>query len=156
MKFKILFVIGFISTSINAAEHKAIHSIGEYIQSIQLVNLLANNLIKNVGMTPTSIIVKYYDDTSTPCWIATLQYQDDYTIHAGPTQGCRNKISRIEICPQLVFNKLNVYQGQVSINLDVEKYVYQVNVIQESAPQFDPQNGMVIKSGTLTTKIQSE
>lgn len=127
-----------------------------YLQSVQIVNLLANNNLTNAGMTTTSILVKYFNGSNQACWVATLYYQDDYTIHAGPTQGCREKVNRVEITPLLSFEKLQTYQATVNVPLDPAKYAYQITVIQDQEPLFDRRSGLIEKSGTIQTKIQAQ
>lgn len=129
---------------------------GEFNQAIQVVNLLANHTLPDAGMTPTPIIIKYYNGDKQPCWIATLNYQDDYTIHAGPTQGCRTKVTSIEISPMVVAEKLKTYQSDVSVTIDITKYASQITVIQDLAPVFASSNGLVEKPGTLQVKLQAQ
>ncbi|MBA3660320.1 MAG: hypothetical protein H0W64_01185 [Gammaproteobacteria bacterium] len=127
-----------------------------FIQSIQVVNLLANTTLPDPGMTPTTIIVKYYNNASYPCWVSTLSYQQDTAIHAGPTQGCVTKVNMVEITPLLVGEKLRTYQGPVQVQVDTSKYASQITVVQNQAPVFDPSNGLIVTPGTIKAKVQAQ
>jgi hypothetical protein len=159
MRFLSIIILSFSLFSSLASAHMRKDDVlerGNFSQSIQVVNLLANNVLSDSGMTPTPIIVKYYNGDKQPCWMATLNYQDDYTIHAGPTQGCRAKVTSVEISPTLVADKLKTYQVPVTLSIDTTKYAYQITIIQDHAPTFDSSNGLVEKSGTLQAKIQAQ
>jgi hypothetical protein len=126
----------------------------DYTQSIHVVNLLANDTISEPGMTPTGIIVKYFNGNTLPCWTNTLNYRDDVTIHAGPRQGCINKVNQIVITPVLVADKLKTYLGSVSVDIDTSKFANYLTIIQKQAPSFDTQSGMVVQSGSMDYRLQ--
>jgi hypothetical protein len=54
-----------------------------------------------------------------------------------------------------------IWMGMISffpslkVSIDVTKYATQMTVRQDEPPCFDPQNGLVRKSGTLKVNIQS-
>lgn len=129
---------------------------GEYTQSIHVVNLLANGGLPDPGMTRTPVIVKYYNGSSWPCWTYTLNYQDDYTIHTGPTQGCVNKVNQVVITPMLVAEKLNTYRVPDTVMIDTTKYSSHVVVAQAKAPVFDSQSGLVALSGDVKVNVQTD
>lgn len=129
---------------------------GNFTQSIQVVNLLANHNLDEVGMTPTPFIVQYYNGEKQPCWIATLNYQDDYTIHTGPTQGCRTKVDTIEFIPTFVAEKLKPYDTPITLKLDLTKYAHQITIIQNTSPTFSSSTGLVTQAGTLQAKVQAQ
>lgn len=126
-----------------------------YTQSIQVVNLLANVNLVDPGMTPTSIIIKYYNGAENPCWVTTLDYHQDTTIHAGPTQGCVQKVNEITITPMLVANKIKTYEGPQVVRIDISKYANQITVSQKSPPEFDPRSGLAAVSGTMQIHTQA-
>lgn len=126
----------------------------DYTQSIHVVNLLANDTLSDPGMTPTGIIVKYFNGSMLPCWINTLNYREDVTIHAGPRQGCINKVNQIVITPILVADKLKTYLGSVSVDIDTSKFANYLTIIQKQGPTFDMQSGMVTQSGSMDYRLQ--
>jgi len=134
-------------------DNKDINATGGYIQSIHVVNLLANTIIADPGMTSTPIIVKYYNGYDWPCWTTVLDFHQDTAVHAGPGLGCAAKINQVVVMPAIVADKLKTYRGPVSIDVDTSKYSTHLTVIQNQAPVFDNQNGLVINSGSVT--IQS-
>lgn len=137
-----------------ADERQGIAATDEFTQSIHVVNLLANDSLPDAGMTPTSIIVKYYNGSALPCWTNTLKYRDDVTIHAGPRQGCINKVNQVVITPVLVADKLKTYLGSLSVDIDTTKFANYLTIIQNQAPTFDTQSGMVVQSGSMTYRLQ--
>lgn len=146
---------GIIVGPVLAAQSETVMG-NQYTQSIQVVNLLANTLLPDPGMTPTSVLIRYYNGGSEPCWSNTLSYQDDVTIHAGPTQGCLNKVFKVTITPMLVAGKLETYQGPITVDIDTTKYANQITIHQERAPVFDIQSGLVSSPGTIKAKIQAQ
>jgi hypothetical protein len=128
----------------------------QYIQEIHVVNLLANNDLTDPGMTPTAILVDYYSSGSWPCWTNHLAYRDDITIHAGPTQGCKQKVNRVVITPMMTFDKLRTYVAPVHLEIDQTKYATQIIVLQDTPPSFDNNSGLVITSGTMRAQTQSQ
>lgn len=145
-----------LSPMVLAYPIEAVKIQGDYTQSIQIVNLLANNTLPDPGMTPTTFIVKYYNGSAYPCWYATLNYHDDYTVHAGPNLGCREKVDRVEITPNPVAEKLRTYQPGLILPVDTSKFLTQITIVQGAPPLFDANNGMVIQSGTMQARIQSQ
>lgn len=141
--------------SITALASKDLTTQHDIIQSIQVINLLANTELPNPGMTPTPVIIKYYNGRSEPCWISKLNYQDDTTIHVGPWMGCVNKVTELVVTPVIVADKLKTYQSQLTIPVDLTKYSTQITLVQDEPPTFDTQSGLVIKSGSFKVKMQS-
>lgn len=127
-----------------------------YIQEIHVANLLANHELTDPGMTPTAVVVEYYNGSSRPCWSNHLDYRDDVTIHAGPTQGCKNKVTRVVISPMLTADKLKTYLAPVYAEIDPSKYATQIIVMQNTPPAFDSKNGLVSMSGTAKVQMQSQ
>lgn len=127
-----------------------------YTQSIQVINLLENSELENPGMTPTPIVVQYFNGSDKPCWVSKLNYQEDVVTHAGPNLGCKEKISRISIEPSLVADKLNTYGAPISVEIDTTKFATQVIVLQAQAPVFNAKNGLVDQAGTIQTKTQTQ
>lgn len=145
-------IVSSLATSVFAADYGG----NNFTQSIQVVNLLANHTLSDTGMTPTGVLIKYFNGGSSPCWSTTLNYQNDATIHAGPTQGCQAKVNMIEIMPLLVADKLKTYQGPIKINIDTSKFASQITIIQEQGPLFDIKTGLVTTPGTFQTRVQAQ
>lgn len=83
-----------------------------YDQNISIVNILGNTNLPDPGMTPSSLLIKYFNGGTFPCWTATVDYHDEYIVHAGPGLGCVAKINQIVVMPLRVADRLMVYQGQ--------------------------------------------
>jgi hypothetical protein len=141
-------------TSLHAAETGAARN--QFTQEIHVVNLLANHDLPDPGMTPTAVIVDYYNGGSWPCWTNHLAYHEDATIHAGPTQGCREKVTRVVISPTLTADKLKTYQAPFHIELEPAKYSTQIMIVQNTPPTFDSQTGLAIVSGTAKAQLQAQ
>lgn len=127
-----------------------------FIQSIQVINLLSNTNLADPGMTTTSVIVKYFNGHREPCWISTLNYQEDTTIHAGPWDGCVDKVTELVINPILVADKLKTYDPSITVPIDANNYSNQITIIQDEPPTFSAENGLVTKSGSIKVKVQSQ
>jgi hypothetical protein len=127
-----------------------------FTQSVYVANLLGNPNITDAGMTGTSIVVQYFTSNSYPCWTSTLGYQEEVTIHAGPTQGCKTKVNKVVIIPIVMGDKLKTYEGPVSTDIDVSKFSSQIVVMQDQPPFFDENTGLVAKSGTIKLQVQSQ
>ena len=130
-------------------DDKDIKTKGEYTQILHVVNLLANTGLADAGMTETPVIVKYYNGGANPCWTTTLNFRQDTVVHAGPGLGCDNKINQVIVMPSLVADKLKTYHGPASIEVDTTKYSTHLTMIQDQAPLFDNQNGLVASSGSI-------
>jgi hypothetical protein len=128
----------------------------EHVQSVHVVNLLANSTIPDPGMTKTPIMVRFYNGNTWPCWSFTINYQDDYVIYAGPNMGCVAKVTQIVIEPVLVADKLNTYRTPDRVYLDTTKYSSHVLITQEQPPLFDTQSGLVTSSGTMHIQVQTD
>lgn len=150
----------FLTTNVfailNEQTEQALVAANQYTQSIYVVNFLANKNIADPGMTPTAILVDYYNGDQKPCWSKRINYQEDDTIHAGPTQGCVNKVNRVVVTPMAVAEKLNIYQGPAEVAIDTTKYSTQITITQDKSPLFDTQNGLVATPGTIQIKTQSQ
>ncbi len=158
MKNQILSWLGLsllASTAFAKTHTDLVTSSTHYQQTISIVNVLANTNLPDPGMTPTPIIVKYYNGGTLPCWAAAVNYQDEYIAHAGPGLGCVNKINQIIIMPVVVAEKLAVYHGPVIINVDVSKFSTQIIISEEREPQFDAQSGLVSVQGSIRSQVQS-
>lgn len=128
----------------------------DYSQSIQILNLLGNGALVDPGMTATPIIVKYYNGNGNQCWVTSLNYQSDTTVHAGGSGlGCAQKITEIVISPVDVAGKLHTYKGPLVLSIDTSKFAHQLTIIQDAAPEFDTLSGLVVKPGTIKYNIQS-
>lgn len=125
-------------------------------QSIQIVNLLGNNDLPDPGMTTTGVIIKVYNGSQSPCWVTSLNYKSDTTIYAGPYMGCGEKVNEIIISPIHVVDKLKTYGGPITVPVDTSKYASQITIIQDQAPLFDTQSGLVSKQGTVKIKSQTQ
>lgn len=128
----------------------------QFTQEIHVVNLLANTDLPDPGMTPTAIIVDYYNGSSWPCWTNHLTYQQDVTIHAGPTQGCKAKVNRVVISPTLAADKIKTYVAPIYVEIDPRQYSTQIMVVQQTPPSFDTLTGLASTSGTATTRVQAQ
>jgi hypothetical protein len=126
----------------------------DYIQAIQITNYLADTTTGDTGITPTAVNVEYYIN-SVVCWKNKLDYQDDVTIHAGPSQGCKTKVTKIVVTPLPVFDKLKVYAGAQTVTIGPADYVSQIIIVQDTAPVFDS-HGSVVTPGTLKIQKQSQ
>lgn len=124
-----------------------------YTQAIHVMNLAANMDLSNVGMTPTTIIVKYFNGGRDACWWDKLDYQQDITIHAGPTQGCVDKVTRVTIEPVAVLDKLQVYDNMLTVTIDPMNFSNQLVVKQEKAPLFNKDNGLVLEPGKIKVNV---
>lgn len=157
MKFKLILMIHLFLYSLVslALVTKPTLVTGNITQSIQIINLLANINLSDPGMTPTSVIIKYYNGGSNPCWASALNYQEDTTVHAGPWLGCIEKINEIVIDPVLVANKLKTYENQLRVSINGDKYSHQLTIMQEQPPTFDIKTGLVARPGTMLVKIIS-
>jgi hypothetical protein len=129
---------------------------GEYTQSIHVVNLLANTGVADTGMTATPISVKYYNGSDWPCWTTTLDFHQDTAVHAGPGLGCVAKITQVIVMPSMVAEKLKTYKGPASVEIDTTKYSTHLTIIQNQAPVFDTQNGLVTSSGSVTIQVMAD
>jgi len=138
------------------AEERARAASGEYIQSVHVVNLLSNATIPDPGMTRTPIMVRYYNGNKWPCWSYTINYQDDYTVHAGPSLGCQTKVDLVVIEPMIVADRLNTYRVPDRISLDTSKFSSHIIVTQDQAPAFDVQSGLVSVPGTMRIQVQAD
>lgn len=128
-----------------------------FLQVIQMVNFLANTGITNAGMTPTSVTLQFFDDSSgKPCWSTTLAYLADFTIHSGPGQNCPNLITTITVTPINVATLLATYSGPYTVMIDTTKYSSQITIEQATAPIFDTASGLVATPGTIKTAIQAQ
>lgn len=138
----------------------AIANAGEangYLQTVQIINFLSNTALTNQGMTPTAVTIKFFNDTSgKACWTTTLAYQADFTLHSGLGQNCPTAITSLSVTPILVSNVLQTYSGPYTINLDMTKYAYQINIVQDVAPVFESTNGLVKTPGTITAQLQMQ
>lgn len=128
---------------------------GPITQSLQVINLLANTNLTDPGMTTTPVVVKYYNGYEYPCWVSTLGYQTDTTVHAGPGLGCGANITEVIVSPMVVAEKLHTYKGPNVITLDPTKFSYQLTILQDKPPIFDSQSGLVISPGTVKIHLQS-
>lgn len=128
-----------------------------YLQVIQIVNFVANTGIASTGMTPTSVTVQFFDDSSgKPCWTTTLVYLGDFTLRAGPGQSCSSIVDHMIITPIPVATLLHTYAGPYTVNLDITKYSHQVTLVQDTAPVFDTASGLVATPGTIIADIQDQ
>lgn len=128
-----------------------------YLQVIQIVNFLSNTSIADPGMTPTSVVVQFYDSaTSKVCWTTSLAYLGDFTLHSGPGQNCTGLINQIKVTPNNVATLLQTYTGPYTINVDTTKYSSQITVTQATAPVFDTASGLVATPGTINADIQEQ
>ncbi len=128
----------------------------QFTQEIHVTNLLANDELPDPGMTPTAILVDYYNGGQYPCWTNHLAYHEDVTIHAGPSQGCREKVSRIVISPTMTADKLKTYLAPFHVVIDTSKYATQIIVVQDTPPTFDAKTGLASISGTAKVKTQAQ
>lgn len=144
-----------VSTGFAKTHSDLVTSSTGYQQTISIMNVLANTNLPDPGMTPTPLIVKYYNGGTLPCWTAAVNYQDEYIAHAGPGLGCVNKINQISIIPVVVAEKLAVYRGPLNIDIDVSKFSTQIIISEESEPQFDPRSGLVSAPGSMRSQVQS-
>lgn len=143
-------------TCANAFAEETAPLANNYIQEIHVVNLLANNELTDPGMTPTAILVDYYNGGTWPCWTNHLAYRDDVTIHAGPTQGCKTKVTRVVISPTMMADKLKTYLAPIYAEIDATKYATQIIVLQNTPPTFDSKTGLASISGTAKVQMQSQ
>lgn len=127
----------------------------EFTQSIYIVNQLATKL-EDPGMTPTDLSISYFNGGASPCWKVFLSYRKDVTIHAGPTQGCKSKVNRIEIKPMVMLDKLKVYENTVNVDVDTTKFSTQITVDEDRNPLFDARTGLISTPGTLKTTTSSQ
>lgn len=127
-----------------------------FTQEIHVTNLLANDELPDPGMTPTAILVDYFNGGQYPCWTSHLAYHEDVTIHAGPSQGCREKVSRIVISPTMTADKLKTYLAPFHVEIDTGKYATQIIVVQNTPPTFDSKTGLASISGTAKVKTQAQ
>jgi hypothetical protein len=152
-----LTILALVCVSANAkSSNDAQTAKGDYIQSVHVVNLLANSVIPDAGMTKTPITIRYYNGNQWPCWSYTVNYQDDYTIHAGPNTGCVAKVDQVVIEPVLVADKLHTYVTPDRVYLDTSKYSSHIVVTQDQAPIFDTQSGLVTTPGTMRIQVQTD
>lgn len=156
MKKISLAVLLFLFLNCSNANSNSLIASDEFTQSIQVINLLANSHLADPGMTPTAILVKYFNGGKEPCWMNQLPFRNDVTIHSGPTQGCIEKVNKIIISALPVADKLKTYQGEITVDIDTNKYANQLTVGQEQAPIFDKDSGLVADSGTLKVNIQAQ
>lgn len=147
---------GLIITTCMSQAHAEPAYTNQFTQEIHVVNLLANTDLPDPGMTPTAVVVDYYNGGSWPCWTNHLTYRQDVTIHAGPTQGCREKVHRVVISPTLTADKIKTYQAPIYVEIDPSQYSTQIMVVQKTPPTFDTQTGLANISGTATTKTQAQ
>jgi hypothetical protein len=126
-----------------------------FTQSVSIDNVLHNAALPPANLTESAIEVNYMIN-STSCWIHTIDYQDDYTIHAGPTQGCKTPITQVIVTVKPVNGSTLPTYSTYTINIDPTKYATQAMVIQDQPPTFDSQSGLVKTSGTITAKQQAQ
>lgn len=132
------------------------NSYAAYLQTIQLVNLLANTTV-TTGMTPTAVTIQFYDDNSgKACWTTTLNYLADFTIHSGAGQSCATAITHLAVTPILVATVLQTYTGPYTVNIDGAKFATQITLIQATAPVFNTANGLVTTPGTIGSEVQDQ
>lgn len=147
---KIVSLISLVVTgaTVFAAPKKATFD-DEYTQVISINNALANKP-ENVSATRTPIHVEYFNNGNKRCWQNNLQFGEGVTIHAGPTQGCVEKVSRIEVSPITPVNgRLYTYEGTISININTGKFSNMITIKQDRAPSFNADTGLIDKPGTL-------
>lgn len=146
-----LLLIALILPGISKAETSG------YLQIIQIVNYLSNTSITNSGMTPTSVNLEFFEETSTkPCWTTMLAYQTDFTIHSGAGQNCSKPITTITVTPIMVASLLQTYTGPYTITVDTTKYALQMTILQDTAPIFDTASGLVATPGTIKAQVQGQ
>lgn len=157
MKSTVLLMSLILSTpALALMDDKDLNPKGEYTQSIHVVNLLANTNLADSGMTPTAVIVKYYNGGANPCWTTTLKFHEDTAVHAGPGLGCVAKIDQITVTPITVAEKLKTYSGASTVTIDTTKYSTHATIVQNQAPVFDTQNGLVSSSGSMNIQVTSD
>ena len=122
----------------------------EYTQVISINNALANKP-NEASATRTAINIEYFNGGANSCWQNILQFGEGVTIHAGPTQGCIAKVTRVVISP--IAGKSKIYEGTVNVYLDLNKFSNMITVKQDRAPIFNRDTGMVDTPGSVTTGI---
>lgn len=165
MKNKILlgnlFLLLSVSTTTFALTDKkdqAAANANAYNQTLHVINSLANTNIKDMGMTPTTVLVKYYNGGVDYCWKTTLKFSEDTLVNAAPGLGCENNITRVEVIPIAVADKLTTYRGPVSADIPATTKFPHLTIVQEDSygPTFDMQTGLVTNPGRIKLQVTSE
>ena len=147
-------IIGISFVSAHAFETKASAAANGTIQSIYVVNLLANtSLGPNTGMTATPVKVDFYNSgQAQPCFSVMLQYQDDYLFHAGDGSACTVAVTQVIVTPQPVAQVLRPYAAPSPIKVDPSFYSTAMNITQtpNMTPLFDTNSGLVKTPGAVT------
>lgn len=131
-------------------------------QVIKITNSLVNTQIpvsQQPGMTVTAVTFIDYDETGKECWRENekLFFGQTRTIYSGNNCGCKSLISKIDVVPVARSASEGYPQDPKTVYLQysipIEKSFGTVmEIIQNQAPVFDVQSGLISNQGTMTFK----
>jgi hypothetical protein len=67
------------------------------------------------------------------CWIHTVDYQEGYVVHSGPTQGCKSMITQVIITVKPVNKNTQPVYTSYILNIDTTKFATQAMIMRDFA-----------------------
>jgi hypothetical protein len=144
------------------------------VQRIDVINMLWNPTAGATGLTPTSVLLKFFpkSNSSTPCFTVTLPFEGSSTFFAGTGFACTTAVGSMSVTPVAnpVLGTTAVYAPIASYTLvsaaapspgtDGGAFSTQLMIEQKAgtgsgtAPVFNTANGTLTTPGTAVVTEQ--
>jgi hypothetical protein len=139
------------------------------LQQIQVANMLYNQDATAIGVTATSVTVKFFAaGGATPCQTVTLPFQGVQTVLTGTGNACTAKVATIQVAPVASPTVGALYTAPATYTVTGTDYDIQLMIQQKDmipfhhgyaatyfGPVFDTTNGLVATPGTAVIVSQS-